>query len=232
MNRRLLLPKKVAGASTLLNNLIAYYKLEEASGSVLDETVNANHGTNYGANTQATGKLGYCYDLDTGDYVRLPAMVGTEEVVTISLWAYFSQDYVGGIFGNYRYSNSEFFSVEQTATNLRVLLGKDGGYTNLSVSKPSTGWHHIVLLLDNSKEVYAYPRVLAYLDGTYLGVAPGASYWTYYNTWGTLIFLGKDYIGNNEFNDKIDCVKVWDRLLTTAEISEDYNSGNGLDLIL
>ena len=45
------------------NGIVSYYKLDEASGTVID-TVGTNNGTNYGATPNVAGKIETAYDFD------------------------------------------------------------------------------------------------------------------------------------------------------------------------
>jgi hypothetical protein len=68
---------------------VAYYKLDEASGAVID-SVAGNNGTNNGATTGATGKRGAAYILDgVNDYVNIDAVltpIDSTTVGTLSAW--------------------------------------------------------------------------------------------------------------------------------------------------
>jgi hypothetical protein len=53
----------------LTDNLVAYYKLDETSGSTAVDVIAANNGTITGATVNQAGKIGTAYSFDGGDHV-------------------------------------------------------------------------------------------------------------------------------------------------------------------
>ncbi|RLI68142.1 hypothetical protein DRO91_09405 [Candidatus Heimdallarchaeota archaeon] len=83
-------------------------------------------------------------------------------------------------------------------------------------------WYHVVLTFKRSDTAYMY------FNTTQVGNGTTQNYPLYGGT-------SKFYIGRRErdstypLNGAVDMFGMWSRILTSAEIAQLYNSGNGLD---
>lgn len=205
----------------------SYFKLDESSGNASD-SVGSNTLTNTGSATYSSGKINNGVNftattmyLGNGSPANLPT--GQQEF-TMACWVNFTN------FSTARY----FFSIGGTANNARACIRCDSstawfiddngvGTGFPAVSAMSTGtWYHIVYTYPGSGNVYT-----AYLNGTSIGTANN----TRPPNLGTSnLSIGS---GNNASNSanlvgSMDEVGVWNRVLTTGEITSLYNSGTGL----
>jgi len=216
-------------SSSLLNGLVSYWKLDETSGTVTDEK-GANNGTVTGATqNQTTSKIGksVLFDastekIDCGNTTSL----SLTSAGTISAWIYATGDYSG---------YPVIVSKENWATdrNGYTLAIRNDGYLALELADGTSSvhaissstvttnaWHHVVGVWEVSSNT-----LKVYLDNT-----AGS------NTSLTMTPVTNTYnfkIGNDGAADDanwvgyIDEVGIWNRILTSGEISQLYNSGSG-----
>lgn len=211
----------------VLDDAILYYSFDNAnndgSGNPQDLSGNGNHGTNNGATTGVTGKLSQAFDFDgSNDYVQMDDTIDDTNQFSISLWANLDTSSGDQPFVSAWGSNS----LEHTYL-LRVLDGNlqayiqtsDGFYGGTTQALTTTGsWVHIVV-------VYGGSKIETYVNNVKSGNSISATGSIYHGT-------NPDYVGRektNYFNGKIDEVGIWSRTLTSTEVSELYNSGNGFN---
>ena len=206
----------------LTDDLVAYYKFD---GNTIDSTDNGNDGTNNGATSISSGKIGEAYYFDgVNDYIEISnsivSSIITSDSFAISAWVnpeiYYKYIISMGSGGNYLGSAVGF-----DIRNDKKLRGFIG-YSRTSPQAISSQ----DILLDTWSFVtmtYNGNDIKLYINGVYDGTiyAPNP-------TWGTSI---PSYIGrwqNRYFNGKIDEIGIWQRALTESEVEELYNNGNGL----
>ncbi len=115
-----------------------------------------------------------------------------------------------------------------SSTSAFVVVIYDGSTSNTlyesQVSLTDGDWHHIVWTLsaaDNEMELY--------VDGS---PSPNSPWSTtidpsYYAN-NTPIYIGNSIYEDDGFYGSIDEFGVWDRVLTSTEVTQLYNSGNGI----
>lgn len=186
----------------LTTDLISYYKFDETTGTTANDAVGSNDGTINGATINQTGKIGKAYDFDgSGDYISLPSMT----FQTISVWVY----------------------IDSTQTEAPYIIDARTGVSN--------GW---IYFNDHDGDTLDFGSAWStvYVDNV---VVTSGSTTVTKNEWhhivGILsssgtdnIFIGCRYSLADYMNGKFDEIGVWNRTLTSTEVSELYNSGDGL----
>lgn len=228
----LLAAKKTASIpSTLLNNITAYWKLDEASWNATD-SVGTSTWVNVWTIGFATGKIwnGITNNATANKYLSCGTNVINGAETSISLWFKIPAS-------NTQVSN--MFTIMGNNTNERIMIwvsqsvaGKISVYAvNKSPQWRHTGttsvndWnrHHMVV-------VYASATVKVYLDwNTWTPEVNVASSWSL-ATSGLGIYIGGRYynVSTDTMNATVDEVGVRDRVLTTTEVTALYNGGSGL----
>jgi len=211
--------------------LPAYYKLDETSGDVVDATGNGNNGTNYGATRGVTGKINNAFDFNGTDYVDFGdiSWIDSTKDLTISIWINLSEiktssEYILGKTGGSGADDLVFY--------LKLISGNKLDFSIRSVNDvnsqiitddaiPTDGFHLINLVADNT-------NLSIYIDGE-ISKSGARSDYDYFNPSSTILALGRwgSYDGGY-FNGTIDEFGIWNRSLSSAEISELYNSSYGL----
>jgi hypothetical protein len=219
--------------STLMNNLIAVYKAE----SNANDSLGNYNGTPVGGLTYTAGKSGNAFTFNgTTAYVDM----GDVMDVGINSWTYsfwfnansitdytslFSKMLAGSSQGRiisfFEFGKLVFFFQPETSINAQV-----ASTTTISTNT----WYHVTLVLDR------LDKLKIYLNGTLNnGTASNNNLVPFvvsnYNT-NHPFRIGAQTAGNNVdpiafLNGKIDEFNVWNRVLTTTEITELYNAGTG-----
>lgn len=204
---------------SLLNGLVAYWKLDESSGDAID-SYGSNDGTVSGATYDSTGVINTCYYFDGSDVVNIPA--NSDFNFDPDNDAYSFGGWVKINSGGQGYIISKATSATETrqwglyvvSSSLGVVIG--GTSRDLGVNIDDGDWHHIMVCLKGDGTGVAY--IDGSVDDTSLGVGSAT------NT--TYVRIGAREGGFN-WTGLIDEIGVWSRELTSSEVLELYNSGVG-----
>lgn len=195
------------------SNIEAFWKFEESSGAIGDETSNNNNGTYNGNLYRQGGKVGYALGFDGNDYVVIPGFgnVAPTDEVTISAWVK-----VGAI------KNQDLFSFYPLVDQNRITVhmpwedfihwqfGKPlNGVTTVFPEEVVGKWQHFAFVASASGNFYKI-----YRNGVEEAVKTGMNSFERYS--------GDWYIGGrpgSNFTGTIDEVIVWDKALSGSEIS-------------
>ena len=193
------------------------------SNSVRDSSLD---GTNNGATTGATGKLGNAWSFDgSNDYVEIGTspMGSVSGDFGISFWIKSSDFGSGGygapaIMGSYD-SGSSGGNHWQIYENGGAIKLSDGSTTiTTSITGIEDGaWHHVLLTRSGS-------TVTAYKDGS---SASTHSYTPDFPSPSSYLKLGQRGDGNQYTTMNLDQVTFYDKALTSTEVQTLYNSGSG-----
>lgn len=195
--------------STLLNQLLGYYRFEN---DLTDSSGNGNTLPQYsGTANYTTGKLNQGVTSDgVTNQLYLTGLLSGSGDFSFAGWIY--PDALGTELDIYDTSESVAISV-----SFQIILDTATPIVTESASTPIVGsplsksnWYHVcVIVTGGDKSLY--------IDGALIGtVATGLSdpYALYIVT---------------DTTNVMDEIAVWERALTTEEVAELYNSGNGFD---
>ncbi|MHB9138956.1 MAG: LamG domain-containing protein, partial [Victivallaceae bacterium] len=213
-----------AGSSLLVDYVVgpkSYWKLDEASGNVLDKMEAGNTGTVSGA-TRVTGKSGNALSFDGNASVSFGDVLdmGTGDR-SISLWFKTTTND-----GNYRALLSKGYSATSNQHTISLLNGKiycimqvSGTYriVNTGVTVNDGNWHHVTLTIQRND------KMKLYLDGTFKAEVNISADATVDAQNGYPLYLGRSNIGEY-FNGSIDEVKIYSKALSASEVTSLYNS--------
>ena len=221
-------------SSTLTDGLQVYYRLEEASGT-RDDVQEAMDLSDINTVTQAAGKLGNAASYDVANIERLDGGTGSpvnfsgNQDFTLAAWVYVSstasdrviasKDSSAGFRGySMHYSNSP--------DRFRFIVSNDGTATTAldadNLGAVSTGtWYYVVAWHDADADTIN----IQVDDGT----ADSTAHSTGVNNPSGIKFTVGGIHNAGNYHGRIDEVGVWNRVLTSAERTELYNSGTGED---
>jgi len=199
-----------AGLNT---NLMAYWKLDESSGTLVDSVNGTNNGTNSGCSYSSAGKINTAMACTSPNYID----VGNKSIniqsppISINFWLNTST--LAGNHGFFGASVSQGWGIYQLGSTLE--FGKTG----------VNGVDATQLLLVNKyvmiTVVYNGTNVLFYINGTARGTP------AYSSTFNSLSYrIG--YVNTMNLEGQVDEIGVWNRVLTPSEVSDLYNSNNGI----
>lgn len=225
-------------SNTLLTNLQAYWRLDEASGNIVDE-VNSYALTPTNSPTYSvTGKLGDAISFLRASDQRFEGYSSISNLIdsfgyndiSISLWVNITGDTntARGIF--YLRGTNSIYLYADTSNKIRGYTNLPGSSTYIAANSGASSdtWYHVVLRLDRDGLMTLYINnelQTATLDiSSYSGtnITSGGGSYCYIGNYGTS--------SSYAFSGVIDELGVYNRLLTTDEIAELYNSGDGVNI--
>ena len=220
------------GSSTLLTNLLAYYKLDEATGDA-DDAVGSANLVNTGATQGATGHLGNAASFNgTSNY--LGQIDATFEIQTMSVAVWVNTTQTGetsGIVDNYNWTG-DGWSVE---------IGGEWNNNGAPVFHLNDGANELILFDDTSPSLInngSWHLIIATFDGStanlYLDdVLQASAAWAHtitYDASGNIFKLGCRGASPGElwYAGSIDEPAIWTKVLSSTERTNLWNSGTGI----
>lgn len=219
----------------LIDNLVSYWKLDEASGSALDAH-STNNLTDNGSVSSAAGKINDARSFTPGSsqYFSLAdnadLSIGGGVDFTIQAWVRIADKSVTRSIvskwtgaSDYEYvlyydHTTDKFSLYVTST------GSFGGPSQL-VTDDVTG----TLSVDTWYLVHTWHDATNSLLGISVNAGTASTVsWTYGVDDGSAAFKIGSHDGGNYWSGRIDEVALWKRVLTSGERTSLYNSSNGL----
>lgn len=210
-------------ASTLINGITAFWKMDETSGTNLNDEIGTNDITLTESTVNQTGKIGKAVDFDGDNDLGTLAASPTSSLseVSISMWIYpHSTTAANGIWNEDIDTYWQFTVSIGTWYTRDTGTGTTGGRNN-DLSMPGltqNAWNHLVFVYSVSD---GYKRV--YLNGSQQ--ANNTTSIDQLNA-PTLSRICTDGEGNF-FNGLADNIIVWGRALSSTEVSELYTKENG-----
>ncbi|HNX38661.1 MAG TPA: LamG domain-containing protein [Candidatus Cloacimonadota bacterium] len=222
------------GESSLLTGLVAAYEMNETSGTTLTDATGTQNATTK-ATVGQTGKLGYAELFnDANDVIEVPynaSQATGGDDLTISVWVYFTSlpstlahdSYVaryGVTTSPYEAAyiligtdNHPYFHVKNTtAEDYEV-----GGTTTFTTGT----WYHITGVCQ------AGSAMKLYVGNTDVSTGAETFTGTIYTS-NSLIYFGNAYQGSgSELRGYLDQCLIWNRDLSSAEVSTLDNSNAG-----
>jgi hypothetical protein len=232
---------KSTATSSLLTSLKAWWKMDEASGTVYDSTANDNDLTANDTPTySASGKIGTAIAFNSDyDALAIASSANTKpsaDVFSVSFWLKFSTlPSVGGYTqGLLRINNSaaEGYAVRVCATSDNAIhfiiynasSTKYEWYTGSNSINDTTTWHHVVCIAKgngNQGEIW--------IDNVESDVTDAVQSGNIHSIDGSTC-VGNNYAGADEaVYGSLDLYGIWDKALTSTEVGSLYNSGSAVD---
>jgi hypothetical protein len=212
-------------------NLISWWKLDETSGNVANDSAGNRNGTLYGGPVwQPTGgKIGGAIELDgVNDYVQLPigSLISSLTDSTFATWVNWS-----GV-GNWRRifdfgsgTNVNMFLTPRNGTTgaMRFAITTGGGGAEDQATATTalpTGWHHVAVTIDSANKKH-----VLYLDGSVAAKKTAARYTPSSLGNTTQNWLGKSQYQDPYFNGSLDDFRIYNRALGIDEITQLWAGG-------
>jgi hypothetical protein len=212
------------GTGSSSSSLIAWWKFDEGSGTMISDSAGTSNGTAYSSDySWVTGHIGpYAGHLANNDgYVG----VGSSSVLaltgnmTISAWAQFSGSQQNEVFvwrgsGNYNY----FLGIPSGASNkVAFCIHVSGG--NACAQSSSTyndgTWHLYSGVFNGS-------NVLLYVDGS-LAVTGSSTAGPIIDPSSNSLYLGANDTADDNLVGSIDDVRIYNSALTATQVQNIYN---------
>jgi hypothetical protein len=220
-----------AKSNELLDGLVSYWKLDEASGNAVDSHTGSNDGTVTGATYGATGLINDAFSFDgTNDYVAIGNPANLQlQAMSISCWVNTSSNTRSIITkgNNSRGDPDERdWDIYGNGTNLIFAISNGSGYIATAAAAwpdMSSGFHHIVCTWDGTTGAN---KVIIYVDGNSFATDTASAT---NNANANILYLGgKESTAAYEFSGTLDEVGIWNVELSSTKVTALYNSGSGL----
>jgi hypothetical protein len=228
----------------LKEDLISVWEFDETSGSTAYDEHGSNDGTISGATINQTGKIDKCYDFNDAesDYVTIGNILENHNSdISFSIWFYLddtNSDYIliskwyspgGSAYdGDFliQHDMNSGYSTHDNVIGFVIRNDDIAGtwpWIETSDNSISSGqWYHVVVTVDWGNELKIY------LNGS----EDTGGYLQNENS-GYAVFSNKNFnIGAShdiakEVDGKIDQPVIYNKVLSSDEVLELYNSGNG-----
>ncbi|TXG77192.1 LamG domain-containing protein [Candidatus Dojkabacteria bacterium] len=205
--------------STLLTGILAYWKFDESSGNATDSSGNSETLTNIGTMTFVSGKINNGIQSASGKNMQKTAdNIGLSSGgdYSWSFWVNFSAFTSGYVFRHRTASGANRDNLVYVSGSGEVRMYASGNEITDSGLSTSTWYHFVVTKTGTTFELFTN----TVSQGTTTQGTSGAAL--------NQISIGGDIDGSTSLlTGVIDEFGVWDRALSSAEISELYNGGSG-----
>jgi hypothetical protein len=210
-------------APSLLDNLVAYWKLDETSGPRID-SAGSNNLTDNNSVGSAVGKVGNAALFDESNYLTVTnPTLNITGAISIAGWIYAvnrteDQHFFGGYDSIWPYSG---YGVRPDPVSSKYVWWSGGGWKPSNTAIALNTWTHIAFTLNSTGTLSIY--INGSLDRTTTAPMP-----TLYNGQKA---LGARSDGTRRLvsGTLVDEVGIWkDRALTPTEIAILYNGGAGI----
>lgn len=225
--------------ATLTDGLVAYYKLDGTSGVVIDETGN-NNGVNNGATRGVAGRIGNAFEFDgENSYVDTIPQTDIPVEMSVSMWIY-PRGY-GQMWGSVENpsGDKDGFSTSYNPEGDYIHFVYDlGNISRLDVSTPYNTvpvntWSFLTFTIDGSNNIKIYigseeqifDSISVEASGT-LSVSPTS------HDRALMIGCGKRLQSGTGFDGFIDDVHIYERALSSTEVTELYLTPEPATLLL
>lgn len=198
------------------DDLVCYLPLEKGEGTIaFDESGNDNYGIIGGATTWVNGPIGgnaLNFTGSTSDKITISSVTGLPNTaITVSCWVYINSMENYHNFVNHEWAAQTPASWMLYGSSTSVIFGLwplTGQLGTGVVQDISGAWHHLAGTYDGS-------NIKIYIDGDLKNTDIVSSY--------TLDTIGDVVVAGDAFTKKMDDIRIYNRALTPAEISEVYN---------
>ncbi len=222
----ILAPDDDAGNS-LLDGLAAWWRLDEGSGTLVeDTTVNNNDGTAYGPTIVTDGKYGNALDFESSesDYVSIPNSDSVNLNLNFSITAWIKPESfpsIAGVVTKLSNSSDKQYALSTKGSSIGFDYENNGNNWEMTGGTLSSGtWQLVTVTITSSRYVTLYINTTAVNSGT-----PGST--TDLTTQAVQIGRWGGGYNSNYFDGVIDDVRIYNRVLETYEIEALYN-GSGV----
>jgi len=221
----------------LIDNLVSYWKLDEASGDASDSTTSVKTLTNTGTTTYAAAKINNGADLGTANttkYLGRTGYVVSDGAVSFSLWVKQRTEIASGI-QTFISSGSEStafrIDYEYNAGSRRLALvrsrnNRTNETTYYTATLGTANFYHLVGTYDGT-------NIVLYVNGVNVSTATSSlNGTTNWNPGGGFFTLGVARDANlgtvGQYSSSyIDEVAIWNRAISQSDVNNLYNSGAG-----
>lgn len=206
-------------------DLESYFKFDENNSTQLD-SIEVNNATVTSATFTSSGKINgaYTYDRTTPDYMTMinTPIQGTGNK-SISVWVKTTYAGTGVITSLGSNVLGRALTMQVEGSGARIGIAVYGGTKSWTTNVIDGNWHHLVLILNGT----ILDNFVLYKDGALQTVNAVATPSRVIDIGSTTKLIGKQPAGTG-WDGELDELAYYNRDLSSSEVSELYNSGDGL----
>lgn len=207
-------------------SLVGWWKFDEGSGTIANDSAGDNNGIVYGGAVWTTGQINGALSFDgSNDYVEVPDddnCLDMDNQMTISAWIkvndsnndYFIVTKQPSGTAGHNYPGNYVFSIKKTTGYLQLSHQTGTGHTSASYTSTTAIavgiWQHVAVTLEEGT------AVLFYINDEIAGMFPQTATFGITNNEPVRIGTRKD--DYSYFNGAIDDVRIYNRALSRLEI--------------
>jgi len=205
----------------LTDGLVGYWKMDESSGTLTDSSGNGNTGTwsGTGASHYTTGKFTNGSGFNgTDDYVSMGSQnsLNISSSMTIGMWVNITSNGNQAILYNAA-NNVGYIILFDTSRRFQYRLYGGSGVSKTLVSPSGSAsygsWVYLTAVWDATAKIMS-----VYANGT--SIASSTTTFSDLTTYsGSTFMIGEDFNDNN-FKGTMDDVRIYNRALTPAEVTQ------------
>jgi hypothetical protein len=202
----------------LTDNIAHYWKLDESSGNASD-SVGSVTLTNTNTITYSSGKINNGANLVALSNHRFVASSFTiTAAFSISFWMYRTSAWVGGyMFSSPTVSSTACIQITVRTDDNKIAYSNFINEVVSASTVAATTWTHVVVTSDGTNSVI-------YINGSSDATSSSVGHTSSAQTYN----LGRRSDNDTAYYDgSLDEVGIWDRALTSGEVTSLYNSGTG-----
>jgi len=214
------LHNRTAPGSAIPDSRVARWTFDSAdtSGSTATDSWGSFDATINGATTGVSGEIGEAYDFDGNDDVYASDVVVNgigSGAFSVSAWVNLDSTAVQGIFDFLDQSEDTVLYHYDSGGGPWHFSTDSGQSAEIEAGTATTGtWTHLVATAGGSNQTL-------YQDGSQIGSNSDAASLSYT---GGIVF--GQYAGSNYLDGQLDDLRVYDKALTSTEVSNLYNTGS------
>ena len=240
--------KRISALSSDLEGLKAYWKMNDSSGKLLNTASSQGNTALSGSDLTVSGTTGYgvtghvsgvnAYSFTNADGNKAVAdnsasdwnfLTNSGNKFTITLWLKVDSNSVNADFIGTGGSGANDFGIRYRGgvsdKKFAIFFSNEGEkITSTSTTLTDTNWHFYMIQYDDSVGTLKFQK-----DAVAVEEFTGLNLTSTGNPTTALSF-GDSQGSTSETGGDMQEVTVWDRLLTTAEIAQIYNSNSGAQL--
>lgn len=214
-----------SGESTLLTDLLAFYKMDEVSGTVVNDVLGVNNGVTT-ATVNATGVFGKCFHFDTNtDDAYIPysaSMVPAGSTFTVSLWVKYdvlpvANDYLFTLKTTDAYYWTHILYVDVNgAVHFNVYNSSHTlyeSYTANSAIAATDTWYHLTAIVDgaNPLQIYVGDSEVSTTHPTFSGT---------FAAFTSTVNIGANPSSTTGTLKYMDDVGIWNKAVSSDEVED------------
>ncbi|MBF0197768.1 MAG: LamG domain-containing protein [Planctomycetes bacterium] len=219
----LILSETDTSSGSYSDNLILWWNCEGSDQFLDDVSPNDNYGS-FRPSSSSHGASGNALYFDTNNYVTIPSSTSLEitDKVSFSFWVRRTSSAGTGMTLSKKsvWNAAEGWEVETTDTTIRVLGGGGDFATSNAVTWTNT-WQHVVATVDQT-------IATTYLNNADVSGADSSVSSINTSSAQALFFGRRSGVDENNLNGEIDDVRIFNKVLSTSEVSSLYQMSDSV----